>query len=120
MSDIYRGTTHDFAFELGADLTSVSHMWVTLSQFGREILTKDLDDITITDNTINVHLTQENTLALKPNTRVYIQVRYLLQNSNAEITETIWRNVKDCLKDGVIGASEDVPDVPEDDGNDNP
>lgn len=120
MSDIYRGTTHDFEFDLGADLSEVSYMWVTVSQFGREIFTKDLDDITIDGSAVKLHLTQENTLALKPKMYAYIQIRYLLNDGNAEITETIKRNVQDCLKDGVIGASDDVPDVPEDEGNDNP
>lgn len=104
MSDVYRGTTHKFEFDLGADLSNVSHVWVTFSQFGTEKFTKDLDDITIDGNTIKVNLTQEDTLSLKPNIKVWIQTRYKLNNDDAEITETIKRDVKDCLKDGEIGA----------------
>ena len=103
MSDIYRGTTHSFEFDMETDLSAVSVMWVTLSQNGMERVTKETEDIEIDGQTVKVNLTQEDTLALKPNRVAKLQIRILMDDGSAEITETIKRNVKDCLKDGVIG-----------------
>lgn len=103
MSDIYRGTTHSFEFDMETDLSEVSVMWVTLAQNGIERVTKETEDIDIEGQTIKVNLTQEDTLALKPNRTAKIQIRILLNDGTAEITETIEREVHDCLKDGVIG-----------------
>lgn len=103
MSDIYRGTTHSFEFDMETDLSEVSVMWVTLSQNGIERVTKETEDVVIDGQTIKVNLTQEDTLALKPNRTAKIQIRILLNDGTAEITETIEREVHDCLKDGVIG-----------------
>ena len=115
MSDIYRGTTHDISFELETDISDVEVMWVTFSQFGTEKITKTLDDVTIDGHTVTVHLTQEDTLSLKPKIRAYIQIRLLMNSGDADITETFWREVKPCLKDGVIGAV--VPEEDEEDEN---
>ena len=103
MSDIYRGTTHSFEFDMETDLSEVSVMWVTIAQNGIERVTKETEDIEIEGQTIKVNLTQEDTLALKPNRPAKIQIRILLNDGTAEITETIEREVHDCLKDGVIG-----------------
>lgn len=103
MSDIYRGTTHSFEFDMETDLSEVSVMWVTIAQNGIERVTKETEDVEIEGQTIKVNLTQEDTLALKPNRTAKIQIRILLNDGTAEITETIEREVHDCLKDGVIG-----------------
>lgn len=103
MSDIYRGTTHSFEFDMETDLSEVSVMWVTIAQNGIERVTKETEDVVIEGQTIKVNLTQEDTLALKPNRTAKIQIRILLNDGTAEITETIEREVHDCLKDGVIG-----------------
>ena len=103
MSDIYRGTTHSFEFDMETDLSEVSVMWVTLAQNGIERVTKETEDIEIEGQTVKVNLSQEDTLALKPNRTAKIQIRILLNDGSAEITETIEREVHDCLKDGVIG-----------------
>lgn len=96
------------------DLTGARVLWATYSQFGREIFTKDEDDVDIEGQSVYVHLTQEDTGLLTGKYPVLIQLRLLLSDGEAYTTEIVKRNVKDVLKAGVM-SEEVVPD--EDEGS---
>lgn len=98
-----RGTTHDFEVMLDdVDMTSVSVLWVTFAQAGREVLTKELEDLTVEDNRLIVHLTQEDTLAFRDRLPVYVQIRLKTNEDKAYVTDILKTSVGEVLKGGVI------------------
>ena len=100
-----RGTTHDFEIILDdVDLTAVDVLWITFAQFGSDVVTKQLSDVTIDGQTITVHLTQTDTLKFKPRANVWVQIRGLTNSGAAWATDTFKRSVEDILKDGAISA----------------
>ncbi len=100
-----RGTTHDYEIDLpNVDFTNITEMWVDFAQYGTVVIHKTLSDVTVEDQTVTVHLSQEDTLSLKKG-KVSIQCRFLTADGEATVTEIIRKDVGDVLKDGVIGAS---------------
>ena len=105
-----RGTTHDFEIILDdVDLTSLAAMWVSFAQFGKVLVNKELDDVTIDGQTITVHLTQTDTLKFRPRAKVWIQIRGLTNSGAAWATDPFKRRVEDILKDGAISAGNGQP-----------
>lgn len=100
---MHRGTTQDYVIDFeGFDLSSVSVLWITFSQLGTEKFTKTLDDVTIEDSSVTISLSQQDTLSLRANSPVYIQVRIKTNAGEALVSETIKKEVGEILKDGVI------------------
>lgn len=106
---MHRFTDYDYTFELeGVDLTGASVIWCTFAQFGREIFTKDQAEATIEGQSIQIHLTQEDTGLLSAKYPVYIQLRLMLADGNAYTTEILRRTVEDVLKPGVLTDESEV------------
>ena len=84
------------------DLTGARVLWCTFAQFGREIFTKDENDVDIEGQSIYVHLDQEDTGLLSGKYPVMIQLRLLLADGKAYITDILKRSVEDTLKAGVM------------------
>lgn len=75
---MYRGTTPTYTLTLpeGTDLSGADQIIVTIADADQhKILEKSGEDLTIADNTIEVRLTQEETLRL-PAGQVLIQVNW--------------------------------------------
>ena len=104
---MFRGTTPTIQVNLSnVDFTNVSELWFTISQLGRVIINRELDEVTIEGTTITVTLTQEETLALRANANTRLQVRLLMNDGCAMATPITKLDVNGILKDGVIGAIE--------------
>ena len=104
---MFRGTTPTIQVNLSnVDFTNVSELWFTISQLGRVIINRELDEVTIEGTTISVTLTQEETLALRANANTRLQVRLLMADGCAMATPIVKLDVNAILKDGVIGAIE--------------
>lgn len=104
---MYRGTTPTIQVNLSnVDFTNVSELWFTISQLGRPIINRDLDEVTIEDTAISVTLTQEETLALRANANTRLQIRILMADGCAMATPAVKLDVNGILKDGVIGEVE--------------
>lgn len=118
---IIRGTTDDLVFDFeGVNMDDVAVVWLTFKQFCHEVVTKEIADFTIEDNRVYVHLTQEDTLAMKANRHIRVQARLYDKDGNALATVKYTDKVEDVLKDGVIGAGnndEDPADTDEGENN---
>lgn len=103
---MYKGTTPQIAFSVpnDIDLASIKEAWVTFA-VGETKLTLKLSEQKVvldeSDNTIKVHLTQEQTLGLDSG-KCETQVRFLMQNNEAFSSKIINIKVKEVLEGGVI------------------
>ena len=83
----------------GVDITSASHVYVTLNN-GTGSMTKDENDITMStsgsDTVISVPFTQEETRLFRPNTRASVEVNWI-QGSTRAATEIVDIVVRDNL-----------------------
>ena len=75
----------------GVDITSASHVYVTLNN-GTGSMTKDENDITMTlsgsDTVIELSLTQDETRLFRPNTRASVEVNWI-EDSVRSATEIV-------------------------------
>lgn len=82
---MYKGTTPTYTFTTtDADLTIASNVYVTFSTMDeKEIMTKTGTALTVTEHSIEVYLTQEETLSF-PTGSVKVQINWLYDD-NGEI-----------------------------------
>lgn len=95
-----RGTTPTNTFEVDRDLTE-ARVYVTYSQMGKVVIEKTNEDLTITADSIECTLSQEDTLALKDGI-VEIQIRYITELGAADASDIMRTTAERILKDGVI------------------
>lgn len=101
---MYRGTTPTLTLELDTDvsLANLTEMWVTFKTANVEV-NKTLADVVIddTNKTIEVPLSQEDTLAINGRS-CSVQVRFKTNDDLAYATTISSIDVENVLKDGVI------------------
>lgn len=95
-----RGSTPTNTFDVDIDLTNAT-VYVSYEQGGRVVLEKTGEDLTVTAESIVLHLTQEETLAFVPG-KVNIQIRYVFPNGAADASNIINTTFERIIKDGVI------------------
>ena len=95
-----RGSTPTNTFDVDIDLTNAT-VFVSYEQGGRVVLEKTGEDLTVTAESIVLHLTQEETLAFVPG-KVCIQIRYVFPNGAADASNIINTTFERIIKDGVI------------------
>ena len=101
---MFRGTTPTITIVLPDDITSssISNMWVTMSQNGEEKLNKTLTNFTNENQKFSCQLTQEETLDFNAAEDMEMQIRLLLTNGKALASKIYRLKVDDILKDGEI------------------
>lgn len=99
---MYRGTTPTLKFTLPFDTSTLDAVWVTIAQGGNVIIDKTKVDCDLKGKEIIVTLTQEETLALKAESKAEIQLRVLTTDGLALASEIFREDTKCILKDGVI------------------
>ena len=97
-----RGTTPTHTFTTDVNLTTAEVLYITYEQGDKEIIEKDIDDVTIASDKVTTTLTQEETLKVKPHGTVKIQIRARLANGEAVASNIMTASPEDILKDGVI------------------
>ena len=97
-----RGTTPKLEFTLPFDVSILAEAWVTLSQNGKEILNKELEECHCDEKQLSVQLTQEETLSLDCDCKTEIQVRVRTHEGEALACDVITVDTGRILKDGVI------------------
>lgn len=103
MANITIGTTPTHIFTVDTDLRDAIEIWITYFQSGKIILNKTLSDgIEITETSLAVELTQEDTLEFKQSTPVKIQIRAKFGDGSAIKSMVINTTSDECLKRGVI------------------
>lgn len=95
-----RGTTPTNTFTVDIDLTAAT-IFVTYAQKCGVVVEKTGEDLTVTENSISLTLTQEETLRFTPDA-VFIQIRYVMPDGTADASNIIQTTVGAVLKDGVI------------------
>lgn len=79
---MFRGTTPTYTFLMpeGVDLTQADSIYVTFCKTDDTlIMTKTGDDLEVSEEKVEVFLTQEETLAF-PNDNVQVQLNWIYQN----------------------------------------
>lgn len=108
---MYRGTTPEHIFQTNIDLTGY-RVYVTYAQNGNAILEKTNEDITVTEDSVTVPLTQEDTLKFSQTVSagkkpvIKMQIRYVTPYGSAGASNIMTTTVDEILKDG--GISYDV------------
>jgi len=101
---MYRYTTPTNVFQTNVDLRN-ARVYVTYSRNGRVRLEKTNEDMTITEDSITVRLTQADTGALGAagvSKSVEIQIRYVMEDGTADASNIMHATVERVLKDGEI------------------
>ena len=98
-----RGTSPTILLKLiGMELNKIETVYVTLRQGKRKITKSNSNvDVTITEEGIELYLSQEDTLDFKPG-EVQIQVRGLTKDEVAFATDIVAMDMGDILQEGVI------------------
>ena len=96
-----RGTTPTITYNVDVDLTSAVELYVTLKEGGLVVIEKSIDDIEVTDKTITITLSQEETLKLDPG-QVLMQIRAKMPDGSALASNIMTGDVEQILKNGVI------------------
>ncbi len=98
---ITRGATVTNTFTVSVDLTAAVSLYITYKQYGKTVLEKALEDCTITETSIEVDLTQDDTLKFREG-GVEIQIRAKLPDGAALVSKVIYTSASKLLKEGVI------------------
>ncbi len=97
-----RGTTPTLEFTIPFDTSILAEAWVTFAQNKEVVFDKKLSECQCSGNMLTVKLTQEETLMLKCNCLVEMQIRARTVDGNAVASEIMVESPDRILKDGVI------------------
>lgn len=95
-----RGSTPTNTFSVDIDLRDAT-IFVDYEQKGQIVLEKTGDDLTVTEDSISLELTQADTLLFAPGS-VLIQIRYVFANGAADASNIISTTFERIIKDGEI------------------
>lgn len=104
---MYRGTTPTYTFILPetVDISLASQVYVTFCKMNGDLIyTKTGDDLNIAENSVEVYLTQEETLKF-PNGSVQVQLNWIYSDENKDkraCSEIMTITAKKNLIDEVI------------------
>lgn len=99
---ITRGTTPTLGFELDIDVGLCDKIIVTINQLNENIIQISGDRLEILANTVNVTLTQEETLKLRRNNDVNIQVKVKLVNGTVMASAIQKIDVNNILNEEIL------------------
>lgn len=99
---MYRGTTPTFKFTLPFEVGTLKAAYISIEQNRRVMLEKSIEECTLSDKTISVKLTQEETLKLLVQDQTKIQLRVRLSDGSALASQIFVIPTEGILKDGVI------------------
>lgn len=97
-----RGTTPTITITTDMDLTSAEVVYVTFRQDAYQVVEKEKADLTITAESVELELSQKETLKFKDNQSVEFQVRARFADGTAVKSNVMKTTVTRILKDGVI------------------
>lgn len=100
---MYRGTTPTFNFKLPIEADTITAASVTFRQAGSVNIEKTLDDCTISEDTLTVSLTEEETLSLRSGTVCPLEIQLRVGVGEARMASQIFTvPVERILKDGAL------------------
>lgn len=101
---MYRGTTPTYTFTLPecVDMTQATDVFVTFSRTDMSLIfTKTGEDLGVTEHSVSVYLTQEETLSF-PNAKVAVQLNWLLPGRKRACSNILFITAKQNLINEVI------------------
>jgi hypothetical protein len=98
---MYRGTTPTLTFTLPFSTENIDNAYITFAQYGTVKIDKPLQDCKCDDNKLVVRLTQEETLSLRCDCAVEMQIS-IRAGENVMRSQIISTTVERILKDGEI------------------
>ena len=96
-----RGTTPTITITTDIDLSDASNLFVTFKQDGYKVVEKTLDDVTVTEDSVVVPLSQADTLVFDSTKQVKFQIRATL-GDNKIASNVMSATVTEILKQGEI------------------
>ena len=101
---MYRGTTPTITFNLDLDVSNIVKLIVTFAQNGKIVFERNENQCAINteENSISLTLTEEETLSLKPNSDLSVQIRFALNNGVKGVSRIASTYVENILHDGVL------------------
>lgn len=97
-----RGTTPIHVFNVDTDLRDAEVVYVTYKQGSNKVLEKEKSQLTIGEKSIELKLTQQETIKFKKSLPVRVQIRARYIDGTAIASNIIETTVNDILKEGVI------------------
>ena len=97
-----RGTTPTHTFRLPFDVSELQEVKITYSQCGNEVLHKKKADCTLDGTTLQVILSQEETLKFECCYPAQVQVRALMTNGQAVAADPVDFAVEEILDNEVL------------------
>lgn len=106
-----RGTTPTNIFGVGIDLRE-ANVYITYMQGNRTLFEKRETDggVLVTETTVQVRLSQEETLLFDPRWKVKMQLRYVFPDGSSDASEIMTARVYDVLKEGPLEYEESDSD----------
>ena len=109
---LIRGTTPTIVINVkdDIDLSTITEIWVYISQQNKVKVDKKIEDVDIDDvtKTITLTLSQEDTLSLKSGEALF-QIRLLLQDDTALATTASEIEILEIYKGGIISDEDANP-----------
>lgn len=99
---VERGVTPTHIFETGLDLREATVLYITYQQNDRTVLEKTIEDADISEDSVSVALSQEDTLLFREDAMVRIQIRAGFADGRRVKSEIITTETDELLKEGVI------------------
>lgn len=96
-----RGTTPTITITTDIDLSDASNLFVTFKQDGCKVVEKTLDDVTVTEDSVVVPLSQADTLVFDSTKQVKFQIRATLGDDKVA-SNVMSATVNEILKQGEI------------------
>lgn len=98
---MFRGTTPTFTFTLQFDVSEIDDAFATFAQSGNIVIDKGLSDMEKDGRKLRVKLSQEETLRLKGNSGVEIQLAVRI-GSNVMRSKIMTTTVNRILKEAAL------------------
>lgn len=98
-----RGTTPTHIFELPIAASLIKEARITYQQGDEVVFEKTEADCTFADKSISVKLTQEDTLSLKEETKLLIQLKMLTTDNEVLANAIEYVTVERVLNEEVLG-----------------
>lgn len=97
-----RGTTARITFNVPVETSQIVVAYVTFTADGTVACEKNLSQLTLEKNKIICKLTQAESLAFTPNSRVRVQLRARLKDGTTFASKIRDLSIGNVLKEGVI------------------
>lgn len=97
-----RGTTPVLEFTLPFSTSHLTEAYISFAQRGTVVIEKTLQDCVCTENTMQLKMTQKDTLSLHENRKTEIQIRVKTLDGDALASVIMVVDTDRILKDGEI------------------